>query len=254
MAHDTGSACSCWRSPASASRSPSSAQEDDRAALIALHTATVWAHWTTTTSLAPLGTWHGVTTDGDGRVTRLSLEDNKPDGGGPVGVGPRDHPPESGRPDGRTVRSAQPRDRHVGRGHPGAGPVAGRAAGPARRIHGGDRRRRFARSAADRRRIAGAGRRAVDLGSDQPGRRQSARPAAHGHPVVQCQHAADQRRVYGRPAGDAAQLGAGPHACPGERQAPPPLVDHRLARRQRRGVRLAGSGHFRHPGHRAAAG
>ena len=97
---------------------------------------------------------------GDASVSR----GQHPDGGDPVGGGHRDHPPESGRPDGRTVRSAQPRARHVGRGHPGAGPVAGRAAGPARRLHGGDRRRRFARSAADRRRLAGAGRRAVDLG------------------------------------------------------------------------------------------
>ena len=54
-------------------------QADDRAALIARDTATGGAHWTTTTngnSRVPLGTWHGVTTEGDGRVTRLSLEDN----------------------------------------------------------------------------------------------------------------------------------------------------------------------------------
>ena len=38
-----------------------------------------------------------------------------------------------------------------------------------------------------------------------------------------------------RPA-NAAQPGTGPHAGPGQRQAPPPRVDHRLARRQRRGV------------------
>ena len=51
-----------------------------------------------------------------------------PAGGDPGGVGHRDHPPESRRPDGRTVRRTQPRARHVGRGHPGAGPVAGRSA------------------------------------------------------------------------------------------------------------------------------
>ena len=47
----------------------SSAQENDRAALIARYTATGGAHWTTTTdgnNRAPLGKRHGVTTDGDG--------------------------------------------------------------------------------------------------------------------------------------------------------------------------------------------
>ena len=65
----------------------SSAQEDDRAALIARDTATGRAHWTTTTSRAPLGTWHGVTTDGDGRVARLSLEDNTLTGATPPALG-----------------------------------------------------------------------------------------------------------------------------------------------------------------------
>ena len=90
MAHDTGSACSCWRSAASASRFASSAQENDRAALIARDTATGWAHWTTTTNgtrSASLGMWHGVTTDGDGRVTRLSLKDNTLPGAIPPAVG-----------------------------------------------------------------------------------------------------------------------------------------------------------------------
>ena len=68
----------------------SSAQENDRAALIARDTATGGAHWTTTTNgtrSASLGTWHGVTTDGDGRVTRLSLEDSNLTGTIPPALG-----------------------------------------------------------------------------------------------------------------------------------------------------------------------
>ena len=68
----------------------SSAQENDRAALIARDTATGGAHWTTTTNgtrSASLGTWHGVTTDGDGRVTRLSLEDSNLTGAIPPALG-----------------------------------------------------------------------------------------------------------------------------------------------------------------------
>ena len=72
----------------------SSAQEDDRAALIALYTATGEANWTTTTnwnSSAPRGKWHGVTTAGDGRVTRRSLEDNNLTGAIPPALGTLTH-------------------------------------------------------------------------------------------------------------------------------------------------------------------
>ena len=68
----------------------SSAQENDRAALVARDTATGGAHWTTTTNgtrSASLGTWHSVTTDGDGRVTRLSLEDSNLTGATPPALG-----------------------------------------------------------------------------------------------------------------------------------------------------------------------
>ena len=45
-----------------------------------------------------------------------------------------------------------------------------------------------------------------------------------------------------------------PHPGPDQRQAPPPLVHHRLARRQRRRLRIAGARHLRHPVDRATAG
>ena len=51
----------------------------DTAALQALYDATNGANWTDKTywgTAQALSTWHGVTTDGDGRVTRLELDDN----------------------------------------------------------------------------------------------------------------------------------------------------------------------------------
>ena len=53
--------------------------ESDRAALEAFYDATGGAGWTDSTNWktsAPLGEWHGVTTDTAGRVTRLELQDN----------------------------------------------------------------------------------------------------------------------------------------------------------------------------------
>ena len=66
-------------------------------------------------------------------------------------------------------------------------------------------------------RVTGAGRRAVDDRADQPGCHQPAGPTPDGGPVVQRQHAADQRRLDGRPAGDAAQPGPEPHPGAGQR-------------------------------------
>ena len=51
----------------------------DRAALVALYNSTNGDNWTNDTnwlSDRPLGEWYGVTTDGDGRVTRLELHEN----------------------------------------------------------------------------------------------------------------------------------------------------------------------------------
>ena len=52
---------------------------DDRAVLVAFYNATDGANWTNKEnwlSAAPVGEWYGVTTDGDGRVSRLSLPEN----------------------------------------------------------------------------------------------------------------------------------------------------------------------------------
>ena len=58
---------------------PPGSVESDRAALEALYDATGGAGWTDRTNWktsTPLGEWHGVTTDTDGRVTEVDLYDN----------------------------------------------------------------------------------------------------------------------------------------------------------------------------------
>ena len=60
-------------------RAQSGTPSTDRAALIALYNATDGDNWTNKenwTSTQPIGEWYGVTTDSEGRVTRLHLEDN----------------------------------------------------------------------------------------------------------------------------------------------------------------------------------
>ena len=62
----------------------------DRAALVALYNATDGANWTENTnwlSNEPLGEWHGVTTEEDGRVTELNLRENNLTGDIPSGLG-----------------------------------------------------------------------------------------------------------------------------------------------------------------------
>ena len=62
----------------------------DRAALVALYNATDGANWRNKgnwLSDAPMGEWHGVTTDSDGRVTHLDLSDNQLTGGIPAELG-----------------------------------------------------------------------------------------------------------------------------------------------------------------------
>ena len=62
----------------------------DRAALVALYNATGGANWRNNgnwLSNAPIGAWHGVTTDSDGRVTHLSLYDNQLTGEIPAELG-----------------------------------------------------------------------------------------------------------------------------------------------------------------------
>lgn len=66
------------------------ANVEDRAALVAFYDATIGTGWTNNTNWltdAPLGEWHGVTTDGEGRVTELSLIQNNLRGEIPSRVG-----------------------------------------------------------------------------------------------------------------------------------------------------------------------
>ena len=62
----------------------------DRAALVALYNATGGANWTNNDGWltnTPIGQWHGVTTDGNGRVTSLDLNDNQLSGTIPTQLG-----------------------------------------------------------------------------------------------------------------------------------------------------------------------
>ena len=59
---------------------PSPLPSDERDTLIRLYYATLGDDWTNNTNWvtdAPLNEWHGVATDGDGRVTELTLDNNK---------------------------------------------------------------------------------------------------------------------------------------------------------------------------------
>ena len=63
---------------------------DDRTALMALYNKTNGPDWTTDTnwgSYRTLNSWHGVTTDDDGRVTRLQLNNHNLTGSVPAAVG-----------------------------------------------------------------------------------------------------------------------------------------------------------------------
>ena len=66
------------------------APPETMAALVALYNATGGANWRNNgnwLSNAPMGEWHGVTTDSDGRVTDLSLYDNQLTGEIPAELG-----------------------------------------------------------------------------------------------------------------------------------------------------------------------
>ena len=78
--------------PAAATAPPaaSGSVETDREALVALYNATNGENWTLNEkwlSDAPLGEWEGVTTDDDGRVTRLQFRNNKLSGEIPAELG-----------------------------------------------------------------------------------------------------------------------------------------------------------------------
>ena len=76
---------------ASASGTPvASAASQDRAALVEFYNATNGANWTNNTnwnSSAPLDQWYGVSTDSNGRVTYLYLNDNQLTGSIPSSLG-----------------------------------------------------------------------------------------------------------------------------------------------------------------------
>ena len=77
-------------------------------------------------------------------------------------------------------------------------------------------------------------------GSGEAGKQGPGQPDADRDPLVQHQHATDQRRGDSRASGELAQPGPRPHAGPGQRQAPPQGGSHHLAgKRDRR--RLAGA-------------
>ena len=62
----------------------------DRVALVALYNATDGPNWSNKTnwlSAEPIGEWHGVTTDGSGRVTALDLDENELNGKMPAELG-----------------------------------------------------------------------------------------------------------------------------------------------------------------------
>ena len=64
--------------------------EADREALVALYNATGGDNWTNNTNwltTAPIGQWHGVTTNGNGRVTNLDLNGNQLSGTIPTQLG-----------------------------------------------------------------------------------------------------------------------------------------------------------------------
>ena len=72
---------------------PTPAPPNDRPALVAPFNATGGANWTTKTNWltnAPIGEWHGVTTDGAGRVTGLKLHSNGLAGRLPSEIGDMD--------------------------------------------------------------------------------------------------------------------------------------------------------------------
>ena len=76
---------------ATASSSVSTTTSDsDRAALVALYNATNGSNWTNNTnwlSELPLGDWHGVTLDSEGRVIQLVLDENNLQGPIPSEIG-----------------------------------------------------------------------------------------------------------------------------------------------------------------------
>ena len=86
----TGSAFSSWLDAIARKSVRRCEATGDRAVLEALYNATDGPNWTNNSgwlSALPLGAWHGVTTDTDGRVTGLSLRENQLSGALPMELG-----------------------------------------------------------------------------------------------------------------------------------------------------------------------
>ena len=77
--------------PAATATTPvADSTSQDRAALVALYNATDGTNWQTSTNWLtdrPIGEWHRVTVDGDGRVTQLDLTGNQLSGPIPAALG-----------------------------------------------------------------------------------------------------------------------------------------------------------------------
>ena len=87
---ETGSFTLTLSGLGTATTTPPTSNDNDRDVLVALYNATGGANWTNNYNWltnAPLGQWHGVTTDTNGRVTRLYLSSNQLSGGIPPQLG-----------------------------------------------------------------------------------------------------------------------------------------------------------------------
>ena len=75
----SGDAPTATDAPATAPPAASGSADTDREALVALYNATDGENWDESAnwlSDAPIGEWHGVTTNDDGRVIQLRLDQN----------------------------------------------------------------------------------------------------------------------------------------------------------------------------------
>ena len=86
----SGTASTATDAAATAPPAASGSAETDREALVALYNATNGENWTISDnwlSDAPLGEWHGVTTNDDGRVIQLRLDPERLERGDTGGAG-----------------------------------------------------------------------------------------------------------------------------------------------------------------------